>query len=145
MDEERQGIKDDRNEGTPEKAECMRGEKSKKSCSVCGKEMRPKSLASHRRVAHGVETASIATCFDEENGLLLVRNSSHGGVGYPVHVKKVMGSERGVQCELRDCMDFLRVAWKSGMKIAMCKPFLKKSNCLLKPSTISLPQGLSKC
>lgn len=139
---------------TPEKAECMRGEKSKKSCSVCGKEMHPKSLARHCRVAHGVETASMATCFDEEDGLFLVRNSSHGGVGYPIHVKKVMGSEHGVQCEVRDCMDFMRVAWKSGMKTAMCKHLEKVgTNCTF-PEEIELstealndlsPSGLSKC
>ena len=139
MDEELQGIRDDdRNEGTPEKAQCMRGEKSKKSCSVCGKEMHPKSLARHCRVAHGVETAAMATCVDEEDGLFLVRNSSHGGVGYPIHVKKVMGSEHGVQCEVRDSMDFMRVAWKSGMKTAMCKHLEKVgTNCTF-PEEIEL-------
>ena len=71
-----------------------------KECSICGKTMRQKSLARHYRDIHDKEIVRVATCVDEYNGIFLVRNSSRGGVGYPVHVKKVMGSENaGIQCE----------------------------------------------
>ena len=62
----------------------------------------------------------MATCVDEEGGLFLVRNSFHSGVGYPIHVKKVMGKEHGVQCEVKECTDYMRVAKKSGLKTVMC-------------------------
>ena len=45
----------------------------------------------------------MATCVDDESGQFLVCNSCHGGVGYPIRVKKVMGKEHGVQCEVKEC------------------------------------------
>lgn len=92
-----------------------------KECSICGKSMCRKSLARHYRDIHEKEIVSVATCVDEDNGIFLVRNSSRGGVGYPVHVKKVMGSENvGIQCEKSECMDYMRVAWRSGITTAEC-------------------------
>lgn len=93
-----------------------------KECSICGKSMRQKNLARHYRDIHEKEIVNVATCVDEDNGIFLVRNSSRGGVGYPLHVKKVMGSENvGIQCEKSECMDYMRVAWRSGIKTAECK------------------------
>ena len=93
-----------------------------KECSICGKSMRQKSLARHYRDIHDKEIVSVATCVDKDNGIFLVRNSSRGGVRYPVHVKKVMDSENaGVQCEKSECMDYMRAAWRSGIPTAECK------------------------
>lgn len=93
-----------------------------KECSICGKSMHQKSLARHYRDIHDKEIVSVATCVDEVKGIFLVRNSSRGGVGYPVHVRKVMGTENvGIQCEKSECMDYMRVAWRSGITTAECK------------------------
>ena len=59
---------------------------TKRACLICKKYMYPKSLARHCRNIHQLEVVSTAICVDEEGGLFLVRNSSHGGVGYPIHV-----------------------------------------------------------
>ena len=45
-----------------------------------------------------------------------MRNSSHGDEGYPIHVKKVMGKEQGVQCEVKECTDYMPVARKNVLK-----------------------------
>ena len=85
----------------------------------------------------------MATCVDEEGGLFLVRNSCHGGVGYPIHVKKVMGKEHGVQCEVKECTDYMRVAWKSGLKTAMCRHLQAvDTNCVFPAETELVPDAL---
>ena len=62
-----------------------------------------------------------ATCVDEVRGIFLIRNSSHGGVSHPIHVRKVMGGENvGVECEVTECMDNMKVAWRSGLTTAEC-------------------------
>ena len=48
--------------------------------------MHQKSLARHFCDIHGEEIVNVATCVDEDKSIFLVRNSSRGGVGYPVHV-----------------------------------------------------------
>lgn len=116
-----EGQSYDFDEETLEMHEFNRSNISKKACPVCNKYMHPKSLARHCRDIHQLDVVSTATCVDEEGGLFVVRNSSHGGVGYPIHVRKVMCSKHGIQCELTDCMDYMRVAWKSGLKTAECK------------------------
>ena len=110
-----------------------------KECSICGKSMRQKSLARHYRDIHDKEIVRVATCVDEDNGIFLVRNSSRGGVGYPVHVKKVMGSENaGIQCEKSECMDYMQVAWRSGITTAECKHLQEVGKNPVFPESITL-------
>ena len=123
-EEEEQRDEKETGESEQEVAEvtqCKRDRPLKSTCPVCNKEMYPKSLARHCREIHVIEIVSMGTCVDEEGGLFLVRNSCHGDVGYPIHVKKVKGKEHGVQCEVRECTGYMRVAWKSGLKTAMCR------------------------
>ena len=139
--EEEQGDEEETNDsdqGVAEVTQCKRGSPLKSACPVCNKEMHPKSLARHCREVHAMETVSMATCVDEEGGLFLVRNSCYGGVGYPIHVKKVMGKENGVQCEVTECTDYMREAWKSGLKTAMCRHLQAvETNCVF-PAEIEL-------
>jgi len=110
---------------------------------VWNKGSHPKSLARHCREIHAMETVSMAICVDEEGGPFLVRNSCYGGVGYPIHVKKVMGKEHGVQCEVKECTDYMRVAWKSGLKTAMCRHLQAlDTNCVFPADTELVPDAL---
>ena len=135
-EEEEQGDEeetDDSDQEVTEVTQCKRDRPLKSACPVCDKEMHPKSFARHCREIHAMETVSMASCVYEEGGLFLVRSSCHGGVGYPIHVKKVMGKEHGVQCEVKECTDYMRVAWKSGLKTAMCRHLQAvDTNCVFK-------------
>ena len=93
----------------------------KSAWPVCSKDMSPKSLARHCREIHAMDTTSMATCVDEEGALFLVCNSCHGGVGYPIHVKKVMGKEHSVQCKVKESTDCMQMPWKNVLKTAMCR------------------------
>ena len=71
---------------------------------------------------NNTEIVNVATCVDEQLGLFLIRNSSRGGEAYPTHVRKVLGSASvAIQCEQTECMDFMRVAWKSGLSATECR------------------------
>ena len=85
----------------------------------------------------------MATCVEEEGGLFPVRNSCHGGVGYPIHVKKVMGKEHDVQREVKECTDYMRVTWKSGLKPVMCRRLQAvDTNCVFHAETELVPDTL---
>jgi len=110
-----------------------------KECSICGKCMRQKSLVRHYRDIHDKETVTVATCVDEDNAIFLVRNSSRGGVGYPVHVKKVMVSEDvGIQCEKSECMDYMQVPWRTEITRAKCKHLQEVGKNPMFPESIVL-------
>ena len=145
-EEEQQGDEEETNVSDQEVAEvtqCKRDRPSKSVCPVCNKGSHPKSLARHCREIHAWETVSMATCVDEEGGPFLVRNSCHGGVGYPIHVKKVMGKEHGVQCEVKECIDYMRVAWKSGLKTAVCRHLQAvDTKCVFPAETELVPDSL---
>ena len=138
-EEEQQGDGEETNVSDQEAAEvtqCKRDRPSKSACPVCNNGMHPKSLARHCREIHAMETVSMVTCVDEEGGLFPVRNSCHGGVGYPIHVKKVMGKEHNVQCEVKECTDYMRVTWKSGLKPVMCRRLqVVDTNCVFHAET----------
>ena len=49
--------------------------------------------------------------------LFLIRNSSQGGVAYPIHVRKVLGSRSiAIQCEQTECMDYASCVEESAAK-----------------------------
>ena len=138
-EEEQQGDGEETNVSDQEVAEvtqCKTDRPSKRACPVWNNGMHPKSLARHCREIHAMETVSMATCLDEEGGLFPVRNSCHGGVGYPSHVKKVMGKEHDVQCQVKECTAYMRVTWKSGLKPVMCRQLQAvDTNCVFHIST----------
>ena len=75
----------------------------------------------------------------KDNGILLVRNSSRSGVGYRVHVKKVMGSENaGIQSKKSKCIDYMQVAWRT-----VCK-YLKEVGKNVLPDSIILSPEIIK-
>ena len=101
---------------------CKRDNPTSKTCPFCEKSMHPKSLTRHCREMHNTQIVNVATCADKQRGLFLIRNSSRGGVGYPIHVRKVLGSGSVAnQYEQTECMDFMRVAWKSGLSATECR------------------------
>ena len=104
----------------------------KSAWPVCSKDMNPKSLARHCREIHAMK----ATCVDEEGALFLVCNSCRGGVGYPIHVKKVMGKEYRVQCKVKESTDCMQIPWKNVLKTAMYRHLQAvESNCIFPAET----------
>lgn len=126
LEEEKHGshIREEENikGGKDKKTDKFQKEKEgKKSCPICGKLMHAKSIGRHCRNIHDYQYPDMVTCVDERKGLFLVRHTSKGGVMYPIHVRKILeGEKAGMQCELTECMDFMRVAWRSGITMAEC-------------------------
>ena len=116
------GGDDEEEEHTSDMTRSKRNNPDLKECPFCLKAMHRNSLARHCREIHNTEIVNTATCVDEKLGLFLVRNSCRGGVAYPIHVQKVLGSGNvSIQCEQTECMDYMRVAWKSGLTAAECR------------------------
>jgi len=111
-------------------------------CPICSKTMHIKSIRRHCKEQHDAELSG-ATCVDEEEGLFLIRNSSKGGVSYPIHVQKVIGGVKTtVACEVDHCMDTMAVAWRSGITSAECHHLANvgKNPCF--PQKINLDQDV---
>ena len=49
--------------------------------------MDPRSIQRHLEAIHGTELTR-SVCVDESRDIFMVRKSSNGGIGYPVHVQK---------------------------------------------------------
>ena len=110
----------------------------KTKCPICSKMMHVKSITRHCREIHEREMPS-STCVDEQQGIFLIRNSSKGGVGYPIHVRKVMGGGKTVAaCEVTDCMDTMAVAWRIGISTAECHHLVNVGKNPIFPEKICL-------
>ena len=74
----------------------QRKEKGEKrpACQVCGKEMDPRSIQRHLEAIHGTELTR-NVCVDESRDIFMVRKSSNGGIGYPVHVQMSVAGPLG--------------------------------------------------
>ena len=122
-EEKKAGREEDDGENDKRTKPARRETLKQKECPHCGKMMHEKSLGRHCKSFHDDDFVAKATCVDVERGLFLVRRSSHGGVGFPIHVKKVLVKADegvGVECEDDSCMDVMKVAWRSGLKTAEC-------------------------
>ena len=112
-EEKKAGREEDDGENDKRTKPARRETLKQKECPHCGKMMHEKSLVRHCKSFHDDDFVARATCVDVERGLFLVRRSSHGGVGFPIHVKKVLVKADegvGVECEDDSCMDVMKVA-----------------------------------
>jgi len=80
-----------------------------------------RSIPRHCMEKHTEEIVNASSCVDDIKGIYRVRKYTHGGVGYPCHVKKIFrpssNEEFVLECEEQSCMDILNVAWSSGFNI----------------------------
>ena len=116
-----------------------------RECPICKKQMHPKSVLRHMRDIHDVELAQVSTCVDARRGLYMVRKSERGGVAFPLHVKKIVSSEgqdSGVACEREECMQLMRIGWRSGYHTAECPHLVAAAKCLYFPEEIELDLDL---
>ena len=99
-----------------------RRKREKKACHVCGKEMDPRSIQRHLKGVHGAELTT-SVCVDEVRGIFMVRKSSNGGAGYPVHVQKSVAGPLVSKpfCEDDWCRIYMDTAWRSGMNAVECR------------------------
>ena len=89
----------------------------RKTCDLCGKLMRADSIGRHMKNIHAIDERISAVCVDREHAIFMVPKSK-SGVGYPIHVKKLLhGTEnKELFCESQKCMDMMAVCTHSGMK-----------------------------
>lgn len=116
-----------------------------KECPVCQKQMHAKSILRHMRDIHDVEMAQVSTCVDARRGLYMVRKSERGGVAFPLHVRKIVSTERqdsGVACEKEECMQSMRIGWRSGYHTAECPHLVAAGKFPDFPEEIVLDLGL---
>ena len=72
------------------------------TCHHCGKSMLKKDLRRHSVTAHNYITFT-AVCCDQELGLYMVRRNQQGGIGFPVHVQKILCMCKPWQAQIRPC------------------------------------------
>ena len=102
-----------------------RQKSERKECPTCKKVMDVRSLPRHQRDIHK-KIIPTNVCIDETRGIYMVRKNSHGGVSYPLHVRKCVWSpseESGNKnpfCESNSCRDYMEVTWRSGMNAMEC-------------------------
>ena len=98
-------------------------------CHQCGKSMLKKNLKCHLATAHNNITFT-AVCCDQEQGLYMVWKNQYGGIGFPVHVQKLLHSSEviSVDCGDLDCKMEMQVAGRARMAARECKHLLQVNN-----------------
>ena len=98
-------------------------------CNLCGKSMLRKNLKRHWASAHNyVDTKAV--CCDQERGLYMVRKNEKGGIGYPVHVQKIIhdSTSTSIDCGDLNCKLELQLASRAKMKGHECRHLLQVNN-----------------
>ena len=115
-----------------------RSAKPSGSCSKCGKTMLRKNLKRHSVNAYN-SMIIMAVCCDLERGLYMVRKNPKGGIGYPVHVQKVLHSsdKTSVDCGDAKCKLEMQLAGRAKMTGRECRHLLQINNASY-PETVSL-------
>ena len=99
------------------------------SCNQCGKSILKKNLKRHSVTAHN-SIMITAVCCDQERGLYMVRKNQKGGIGYPVHVQKILHSSKSTSVECGDlkCRLEMQLAGRAKMTARECKHLLQVNN-----------------
>ena len=94
-------------------------------CEVCNAFITAKNMNRHNKTKHNLKPYT-AICCDRGRGLYMVRRSHHGGVGFPIHVQKIVNSKRGnvIDCEVASCRTQMEIAERSGMRGRECSHLL---------------------
>ena len=80
-----------------------------------------------------------AVCCDQELGLYMVRRNQQGGIGFPVHVQKILHSSEVTSVDYRDldCKMEMQVAGRAKMTGCECVHLLQVNNAQY-PETVKL-------
>ena len=109
----------------PPSKNARRQEKRRKViCPTCKMHVSSRNLARHINAKHanaGLRTSKGAVCVDPEARIFMVRTSTHGGVGYPIHVKlPADGCATSAECDSSECTDMMRKGWIISGQYAKC-------------------------
>ena len=112
---------------------------SRVQCQICHVFITNKNMKRHYKSKHDRETTVTAVCCDRRRGLYMVRNSSHGGVGFPIHVQKIVNANEGnvTDCEVEGCRIEMDIARRSDMTGREC-PHLLQVNDAFFPEELEL-------
>ena len=107
-------------------------------CGMCQKLVTKKNLNRHYKRWHDMDIRFSAICCDKTEGLYMVKKSVHGGIGYPLHVQKLLKSGL-VDCEDDRCREEMAIAARSGMNGRECHHLLLVNNAFY-PDLVTLSE-----
>eukprot|EP00112_Aurelia_sp_Birch-Aquarium-sp1_P023018 Seg6701.2 transcript_id=Seg6701.2/GoldUCD/mRNA.D3Y31 product="hypothetical protein" protein_id=Seg6701.2/GoldUCD/D3Y31 len=114
-------------------------------CTVCNAFITAKNLNRHNKTKHDLKPYT-AICCDKGRGLYMVRRSHHGGVGFPIHVQKIVNSKRGnvIDCEVASCRTQMEISERSGMRGRECSHLLLVNDAFYPPEQILYENALNE-
>ena len=91
--------------------------------------MLKKNLKRHSATVYN-SIAITAVCCDQERGLYMVRKNQKGGIGYPVHVQKILHSSKSTSVDCCDpkCKLEMQLAGRAKMTGRECRHLLQINN-----------------
>ena len=103
--------------------------------------MHKKSLKRHERCKHGAREPYTAICCDSKEGIYMVKRSTHGGIGFPLHVQKIVNANKGnrMECENQSYRDLMIMAVRSEMTGRECVHLMQVNNAFF-PVQVELDQ-----
>ena len=104
-------------------------------CKICGLELNANNMKRHCLIKHNLDPTYNAICCDVGEGIYMVRKSKRGGIGYPLHVQKVVNSldEKVIACEEESCRHEMQIASRSKMKGRECHHLMQVNNAYFPP------------
>ena len=98
-------------------------------CHLCGKSMLKKNLKRHSVTVHK-RVITTAVCCDQKRGLYMVRKTQNGGIGYPVHMQKIIhgSTSTSIDCGDLKCKIEMQVASRAKMPGRECKHLRQVNN-----------------
>eukprot|EP00112_Aurelia_sp_Birch-Aquarium-sp1_P019165 Seg469.5 transcript_id=Seg469.5/GoldUCD/mRNA.D3Y31 product="hypothetical protein" protein_id=Seg469.5/GoldUCD/D3Y31 len=93
----------------------------------------------HCLIKHNLDPTYNAVCYDAGEGIYMVRKSKREGIGYPLHVQKVVNSldDKVVACEEESCRNEMQIASRSKMKGRECYHLMQVNNAYF-PTEVEL-------
>ena len=100
---------------------CIKENKPRVSCTECGNMMRKDCLSRHIKQFHQEKVPSRCVCVNENDAVYMVTKTK-SGVGYPIHVQKLLHGTKAKKrfCEEKFCMEYMAICSNSGLKNALC-------------------------
>eukprot|EP00112_Aurelia_sp_Birch-Aquarium-sp1_P013996 Seg2997.2 transcript_id=Seg2997.2/GoldUCD/mRNA.D3Y31 product="HMG domain-containing protein 3" protein_id=Seg2997.2/GoldUCD/D3Y31 len=110
-------------------------------CNICGLELNANNMKRHCLIKHNLDPTYNAVCCDAGEGIYMVRKSKRGGIGYPLHVQKVVNSldDKVVACEEESCRNEMQIASRSKMKGRECYHLMQVNNAYF-PTEVELDE-----
>ena len=97
-----------------------------------------KTNLKHQSVTADKSISTTAVCCDQERGLYIVCKNQKGGIGYPVHVQKVIHCSKSTSVDCGDlkCKVEMQLASRAQLTGRECRHLLQVNNASFPDRTI---------